>query len=425
VRIFRAVALACIASAMPATHARAQTDSSAAPQTPAFSSKSTLVVVPAVVRTKAGHLVYTLNAGDFVVTDDGVPQKLHLEEDTGGEPLALVAVIEADAATRAAGWHPYTRTPPPDRFHALPMLIEAIAGNVPHRVAVVGFDSRPELELPFTSDLDAVGNVIAQLDRGNSGDHGAGILDSLILAVDLLRTAPAGYRRAILLLSETNDRGSRHPLAAALRAITETNTAVYSLAFSTSYHEASEYGNKELPTKAVPLQQILGPEIQAELNSSSRADAVTTRILEGMLFGVGLENPEPNPPSGCMGKDPTSPVSQNKLSQGYDCLGQLLPPLALARMATIAATDGMKRNVPEAVARLTGGEYFAFSDAKSLERDLATLANHAPNRYMLSFQPQSPHPGLHIVRLRLPEHLDLEVTARSSYWADTGQAVGP
>ena len=64
-----------------------------------------------------------------------------------------------------------------------------------------------------------------------------------------------------------------------------------------------------------------------------------------------------------------------------------------------AATDGLRRNIPETVAHLTGGEYFKLTNPANLERDLATISNHIPNRYVLSFQPQSPHPGLHAVTL--------------------------
>jgi hypothetical protein len=120
-----------------------------------------------------------------------------------------------------------------------------------------------------------------------------------------------------------------------------------------------------------------------------------------------------------MGKDPNADpdAPKNKASQAYDCLTQLLPPLALAKMAFLAATDGLQRNIPETVARLTGGEYFKLTDAKSLERDLHTISNHLPNRYILSFQPPSPHPGLHAIALHLVGYPGLEVTARTSYWA--------
>ncbi len=125
-----------------------------------------------------------------------------------------------------------------------------------------------------------------------------------------------------------------------------------------------------------------------------------------------------------MGKDPVPDpdATQNKAVQAYDCLTQLAPPLALAKMAAIAITDGLRRNVPETVAHLTGGEYFKLTDAKSLERSLQTISNHLPNRYVLTFHPQSPHPGLHSIALRLPNHTNLEVTARTGYWADGDEA---
>jgi hypothetical protein len=125
-----------------------------------------------------------------------------------------------------------------------------------------------------------------------------------------------------------------------------------------------------------------------------------------------------------MAKDPKPDpdASQNKAVQLYDCMTQLAPPLALAKMAAIVATDGLKQNVPETVAHLTGGEYFNLSDPRHLERDFVVISNHIPNRYILSFQPQSPHPGLHALSLKLPDYSGVAITARGSYWAD---AVGP
>jgi hypothetical protein len=54
-----------------------------------------------------------------------------------------------------------------------------------------------------------------------------------------------------------------------------------------------------------------------------------------------------------------------------------------------------------------------------LEQSLLTISNHIPNRYVLSFQPQSPHPGLHTIDLHLKDHPKLAVTARRTYWADS------
>jgi hypothetical protein len=91
-------------------------------------------------------------------------------------------------------------------------------------------------------------------------------------------------------------------------------------------------------------------------------------------------------------------------------------------MAVQAGMDGLKHNVPETVAELTGGEYFQFKDTKTLERDLETISNHVPNRYILTFHPQAPHPGLHAVSLRLNNYPNLDLEARNSYWVETDPA---
>jgi VWFA-related protein len=392
----RVIAALLCSTFIPLTYAQ----TSSTPGEPTLSTRSTLVLVPALVRSKTGSLIFTLNAGDFTLTDDGIPQKLKLEQDSGAEPLALVVVIEIGGAG-AREFNKYSSIAPP-----LAPMLESIVGNVPHKVAVVAFDSQPTLLTDFTSNLDAATDSISSLTPGCTrqhhldncasplaihniglGDNGAAILDTLGFSVDLLRKQPPEYRRAILLISETLDRGSHLTLEDALRAISDTNTVIYSIGYSTGKSEAAHYAARELPTQP---------------------------------GGLWMENHHPNPPGGCMGKDPDPDpdATHNKAIQAYDCLTQLVPPLALAKMAAIAATDGLKRNVPETVAHLTGGEYFKFTDAKALERSLTTICNHIPNRYVLSFQPQSPHPGLHAITLQLKNYSGLKVTARNSYWAD-------
>ena len=121
-----------------------------------------------------------------------------------------------------------------------------------------------------------------------------------------------------------------------------------------------------------------------------------------------------------MGKDPIPDPDalQSKAIQAYDCLTQVEPPLALAKMLFTLTADGLRRNVPSEVAQLTGGEYFKLTDPKSLEHGLATIGNHLPNRYVLSFRPQSSEPGFHAISVSLPDHPDFSVTARTGYWAD-------
>ncbi|HUZ97379.1 MAG TPA: VWA domain-containing protein [Edaphobacter sp.] len=351
----------------------------AAPVT-TISAQSTLVLVPTLVKTKKGDLVFTLTANDFTITDNNVDQKVHLEEDTGDQPLALVVAIE----TGGGGASQF------DKYHNLATMIESIVGQVPRRIAVVTFDSEPEILQDFTPNLALMEDAIQNLPPGDSG---AAILDAVDYSVDLLRKQPPQYRRAILLIGETVDHGSKVRIEDALRAVSDTNTAIYSLAFSSSRSGISHEASK-------------------------------------------LNDPNPGPEHGCFSHDPnTDPTvrddgtkgkpEESKGTQYYDCLAELLPPLRLAKMAAILGMNGLHKNAPETVAKLTGGEYFHFNSQRDLERGLATISNHVPNRYVLSFQPQMPQPGLHAITVTLKDHPDLVVTARSSYWAGDAATAQP
>lgn len=152
------------------------------------------------------------------------------------------------------------------------------------------------------------------------GDNGAAILDSVEFGVNMLRTEPAGYRRAILLVSETADRGSETTMEQAVRAVTETNTTIYAIGFSSAKSEAVHYAHHQLPMSSGGWQ----------------------------LF----ENPRPNPPHGCMAKDPNPEADDPtiKWSQFYDCVAQRVSPLTFAKIATIATADSLLKNVPATVA---------------------------------------------------------------------------
>ena len=270
-----------------------------------FTSQTTDVLVPALVRDAAGKVVYTLQADDFALTDDGAPQKLKFQQETGKEPLALVIVIEVGGAG-ARQFQKYERLVPP-----LAPMLPSMIGDVSQRVAVVTFDSQPKLVQNFTSDLDEAQATLRDLSTGCSrqnhyenctgpnpvhdkpmGDNGAAILDSLEFAVEMLRGEPAKYRRTILLVSETADRGSETTVEQAERAITDTNTTIYAIGFSTANSEAAHYAHHQLPLSNGGWQLA--------------------------------ENPRPNPPHGCMGKDPNPEPDDpaSKWSQFYDCVAQ-------------------------------------------------------------------------------------------------------
>jgi len=127
-----------------------------------FTGQTINVLVPTLVRDTDGKVVYTLQADDFLLTDDGIPQKLTLQHETGGEPLALVIVVEVGGAG-ARQFQKHDRLVPP-----LAPMLPSIVGNVSHRVAVVTFDTHPKIVQSFTSDLDEAESTLRGLSTGCS-----------------------------------------------------------------------------------------------------------------------------------------------------------------------------------------------------------------------------------------------------------------
>jgi VWFA-related protein len=84
----------------------------------------------------------------------------------------------------------------------------------------------------------------------------------------------------------------------------------------------------------------------------------------------------------------------------------------------LMARSAMKKNIAKTVAAMTGGEYQPFTSRKSFEGRMVDFNNHLHSRYILSFAPPKPHPGLHPIQVRLKQPpLGTSVLSRTSYWA--------
>ena len=179
---------------------------------------TTLVVVPTLVQTTDNETAFSLTAEDFVVTDNGVPQKVMLEEGTK-RPLSLVVLMQTGGVAR--GQFP--------SYAHLETMLASLLGGAPNQVSIVNFDSRPEAASPFTPDIAQWTEAINKPDQGDSG---AAIFDAIAFGLELLKKQPASNRRAILVISQDHDDGSRTPMKEIVRDLGETNTAIYSITFS-------------------------------------------------------------------------------------------------------------------------------------------------------------------------------------------------
>ncbi len=89
----------------------------------------------------------------------------------------------------------------------------------------------------------------------------------------------------------------------------------------------------------------------------------------------------------------------------------LLAPLVMTMQA-------MRKNVPKTIAAMTGGEYELFATRKKFEVRMNDFTNHLHSRYLLSFVPQDPRPGLHQLRVQVKDRKNATVLARTTYWAE-------
>lgn len=190
-------------------------------QEPTFHGQSNVVLVPVLVKNSDGKPIFGLQASDFIVQDDGVGQQIRLDEMVESEPLSLVVAIQRG---RTAGLEA-------DRVRTIGTLLDPILASGHAQIAIVAFDSRVESIRDFTSDSD---QVAATFRKMKSGDQGAVILDAVSYSLRLLEKTPERHRRALLLISETRDHGSKTKIDEAVIEIGRSNALIFTLAFSPS-----------------------------------------------------------------------------------------------------------------------------------------------------------------------------------------------
>jgi VWFA-related protein len=298
-------------------------------ETPTIHVTTNVVLVPTLVEKSGGQVVYGLQGKDFTLLDNGVPQKVRVDDDIDTQPVSLVICVERgrDAALEF------------DKIGRLGPLLQLFTGQGHGEVALVTFDSRPEYLEAFSQDTTYIEQDLAHLPPG---DGGAAILDAVGFSQHLLEDRPADQRRVLLLISESRDHGSHKiTIPQLVQRIGISNTLVLSLAFSPSKAELIDWGRGNT--------------------------------------GGGSEL-------------------------------NVLAPLMMTMNA-------MRRNTPKTLAEMSGGEYAPFTKNKGFQDRVAEEADHALNRYILSFHPSDLTPGLHSIQVKLNQDYGAHIVARASYWA--------
>ena len=333
-----------------------------APQTK-IRTRVALVNTPVTVRNGKGQMVDTLDAKDFQVTDNGVPQTV-LHFDMGSDPLSLVILVETSS-----------RVEPilPEIRKSGIVFTEDVMGPE-GEAAVVGFNDSVDKLADFTRNHDTIQSTINKL---KAGTDGLKLFDAMAVGVEMLSGRPQpqptadspGRRRVMVIVSEATDKGSETRLGAVLRQAQLANITIYSVGISTTA--------AELKAKPKDVQPKTHPD------------------------GTFPVPPVP-------GSVQTPTTEQNR--EGYGNL------FSLIAWAVTNVKNKITDHALEIATAGTGGEHIATFKDKSIEKAVNDIGAELHSQYSLTYTPTgTTQTGYHEIQVKVDKK-DLKVRARPGYY---------
>jgi VWFA-related protein len=326
-----------------------------------------LVNTPITVRDRKGQMIHTLDAKDFRVTDNGVPQHI-LHFDVGGDPLSLVVLVET--SSRVDAMLPQIRK-------AGIIITQTVMGGSGEGAVIAFNDSVDKLQ-EFTGDADRIEKIFTNLQPGTSGSK---LYDAMAVGIEMLSGQPQptadkpGRRRVMLILSEASDIGSDTQLGAVLRQAELANVTIYSVGLSTT---------------------------RAELQAAPKD--TTPQVTPPGTFGT--------PPMPGTVQTPDTEAAR----QGS---GDLMPAIV---WAVKHVKDKVKGNPLELATAGTGGEHLATYKDRSIEKAIDEIGGELHSQYSVSYAPTGTNDaGYHEIKVAIAKHGsgDWKIRSRPGYY------VGP
>ena len=232
-----------LASALSASCVFAQQKRSSPSQTPASTATAPtiaidarLVNLSAVVRDKKGDLIQNLTKDDFVLEVDNKPQTIRSFDKAANLPLTLGLLVDTSLSQREII---------DEERAASNTFFDQMLATPKDRAFVMQFAAETELLQDPTSSHPLLQTALKEIDTpskdsGSSGDDapsrrprgggGTVLYDSLFLASDELMSKQTG-RKAIIILSDSGDRGSRESLDKSIAAAQRADTIIYAIYF--------------------------------------------------------------------------------------------------------------------------------------------------------------------------------------------------
>jgi VWFA-related protein len=227
-------------------------------QQPKIAVEVKTVSVLATVRDKHGKIISNLTKDDFALDEDGRPQTINYFAHESDLPLRLGLLVDTSLSQR--------KVLDQERSASYSFLDHLLRQDK-DLAFVIHFDrevelledftpSRPKLQAALqklsTPQFDGGGGSNGSGGNGNGGgggggrsrgSHGGGTLlyDAVFLASDELMSKQQG-RKALIILSDGVDHGSRETMAEAIATAQRSDTIIYSILFADEEENYSRPG---------------------------------------------------------------------------------------------------------------------------------------------------------------------------------------
>ncbi|MGI4828494.1 MAG: VWA domain-containing protein [Janthinobacterium lividum] len=179
--------------------------------------ESRLVNVALNVVDEHGAPVGGLTASDFLLTEDGKPQRIAIFEKESSTPLSIVLALDASESV----------------FSDRNLEREAAKGflkglvRAQDRVDLMSFSDSVDEVVAFTNDIRAIDGGIGRIERGEA----TALYDAVYLASQRLAqaTVVAGERRVVVLITDGENTTRHGSYDAALEQAQRAGAMIYSL----------------------------------------------------------------------------------------------------------------------------------------------------------------------------------------------------
>ena len=200
-------------------------------QPPTIAVETKVVTVFATVRDKHGQVVSNLTKDDFALDEDGRPQTISYFARENDLPLTVGLLVDTSLSQR--------RVIGEERRASSTFVEHVLREEKKDQAFLIHFDREVELLQDLTSSRKKLESALELLETpqpqqvsGGERHRGGGTLlyDAVFLASDELMRKQQG-RKALIVLSDGVDRGSKETLMSAIEAAQRANTIVYSILF--------------------------------------------------------------------------------------------------------------------------------------------------------------------------------------------------